>query len=383
MASGLEGAPWKRHVIDASSRGADGTRLMDVNRDGHLDIATGWEQGGLVRVYLNPGPKAVRKAWPAVSVGQARNVEDAVFADLDHDGAMDIISSCEGRTRSLYIHWAPSAPADYRNPKAWTTELLPASEGMMMWMYSEPLQIDGKHGIDVIAGGKGPNAAIGWWQSPPNPRDLDAWTWHPIRPCGWIMSLTATDMDGDGDQDILASDRKGPRSAALWLENPGNATDQWKEHPIGARGREVMFLSEADLDQDGLIDVIDAIRPRQIAFFQRLNQAGTQWREQFIEIPEISGDSKAVSAGDINLDGKMDLLYSCERANGEKHGVIWMEYRQSPAEKHWIAHDISGPEGVKHDLIPLLDLDGDGDLDAITCEEKTNLGVIWFENPHR
>ena len=29
----------------------------------------------------------------------------------------------------------------------------------------------------------------------------------------------------------------------------------------------------------------------------------------------------------------------------------------------------------------LADLDGDGDLDVLTCEEVGNLGVIWYENP--
>jgi hypothetical protein len=34
----------------------------------------------------------------------------------------------------------------------------------------------------------------------------------------------------------------------------------------------------------------------------------------------------------------------------------------------------------------LLDLDGDGDLDVLTCEENygpdsQGLGVIWYENP--
>ena len=38
---------WKRHVIDDTSRGADGTRLADINGDGLPDIATGWEQGGV------------------------------------------------------------------------------------------------------------------------------------------------------------------------------------------------------------------------------------------------------------------------------------------------------------------------------------------------
>ena len=34
-------------MIDASSRGADGVRLADVNGDGLMDITTGWEEGGI------------------------------------------------------------------------------------------------------------------------------------------------------------------------------------------------------------------------------------------------------------------------------------------------------------------------------------------------
>ena len=44
---------------------------------------------------------------------------------------------------------------------------------------------------------------------------------------------------------------------------------------------------------------------------------------------------------------------------------------------------LSGSDGTKHDLVALVDLDGDGDLDAITTEEVNNLGVIWYENPRK
>ena len=44
---------------------------------------------------------------------------------------------------------------------------------------------------------------------------------------------------------------------------------------------------------------------------------------------------------------------------------------------------ISDAEGVKYDRIELLDLDRDGDLDMITCEERAGLGVVWFENPQK
>ena len=82
----LVGVPWQRHIIDNASRGADGVRLADANRDGLPDIATGWEQGGAVRVCLNPGPARVKDKWPAVTVGNVPGVEDAVLVDLDGDG---------------------------------------------------------------------------------------------------------------------------------------------------------------------------------------------------------------------------------------------------------------------------------------------------------
>jgi hypothetical protein len=44
-------------------------------------------------------------------------------------------------------------------------------------------------------------------------------------------------------------------------------------------------------------------------------------------------------------------------------------------------YDISGPDGVKFDLAPVVDLDWDDDLDVIATEETENLGVVWYENP--
>ena len=53
----------------------------------------------------------------------------------------------------------------------------------------------------------------------------------------------------------------------------------------------------------------------------------------------------------------------------------------SNPEVEWSLQSISGVDGVKHDLVVPVDLDGDGDLDILTCEEVKNLGVIWYENP--
>jgi hypothetical protein len=373
-------------VIDDTSRGADGVRLADVNGDGFADIATGWEQGGVIRVYLNPGPFAARQRWPSVTVGRVGSPEDAVFTDLDADGAVDVVSSCEGDERSIFVHWAPRDARDYGTADAWRTEALPAAKGAMRWMFALPLEVDYRRGIDLVAGAKGPGAEIGWFEAPAETRRLDRWKWHPMYAAGWVMSLMARDMDADGDIDILASDRTGDNRGTLWLENPGPGPAQrqrWPEHRIGATGEEVMFLTEADLDRDGLTDVVAAVKPRRIFFHRRLGRDGLQWEEFVIPIPEAAGTAKAVAVGDIDMDGALDLVFSCERAHEGLSGIMWLSRRGRVSDPDWTPHDISGGEGVKYDLVELIDLDGDGDLDVLSCEESTDLGVIWYENPAR
>jgi len=380
---GRDERPWTRHAVDTSSRGADGVKLMDVNGDKLPDIVTGWEEGGLVRVYLNPGPAKVRDNWPAVTVGKVGNLEDAVFADLDGDGNVDVISAAEGGTKRISIHWAPKDPADYLKADKWTTAALPASLGKQ-WMFIEPAQLDGKCGLDFVAGAKNAGASIGWFQAPPDPRDANAWTYHKLRDAGWIMSIFMTDMNADGKPDILFSDRKGKRTGAFWMENPGPGealTKPWPEHPIGGLGKECMFLQRADLDGDGRADIVMPVKSKDILFLRSLDDKGLSWDSTTIAMPATCGRAKGIGVGDIDLNGKADLVFSCESATPPLSGVMRMG-REGPAEAaKWKAHDISGPEGVKYDLVVLIDLDHDGDLDVLTCEEARNLGVIWYENP--
>ncbi len=381
--AGAAGAPWRRRTVDASSRGADGVRLADANGDGLPDVVTGWEEGGRVRLCVNPGPARARDPWPAVTVGEVGSVEDAVLSDLDGDGAADVVSACEGRVRSLFVHWGPTDRGRLLEPGAWKTAPIPGSQGRMQWMFTLPLQIDGRRGVDLVAGGKNEGAALGWWESPARPRDLPEWRWHPLRPLGWLMSLIAEDMDGDGDADLLCSDRKGAGSGCFWMENPGPAaaTRAWTEHPVGARGREVMFAEIADLDGDGLRDVLAAVKPQEILVCRRRDRSGTRWEHSTLPCPPNAGGAKAVAAGDLDGDHRPDLVFTCEGATGGRHGVMGLRSRPGPGGPRWEPLVIGGPDGVKHDLVKLLDLDGDGDLDVLTCEETRNLGVFWYENP--
>lgn len=371
----ISSKPWKRHAIDNTSQGADGVKLGDWNRDGLQDIVTGWEEGGVVRIYTNPGTEKVRDPWPQTTVGEAPDVEEAILVDLNGDGHLEVISGTEGKTRTMFWH--------RQTDQTWQTDAFPATANTQMWMQAASLNLDGQHGTDLLLASKGKGATIGWLRAPQRPQDLDAWSFHPLREAGWIMSLFPHDMDGDGDSDVVFSDRKGRRSGVFWLENPGAAAVRgdgaWKEHAIGALGRQVMFADIGDLNGDGLVDLAVAVKPFEI--FLCLRQKNGGWKEQVLKLDATNlGTAKAVKIADLNGDGLADLMVTSEGANGPREGVTWLEQRR---DEPWRQHSLGGPEGVKFDLIQVLDLDGDGDLDVITCEEVDQLGVVWYENPLR
>ena len=374
--------PWKLHTIDKSSQGADGVRLFDVNSDGLMDIATGWEEGGIIRAYLHPKRGQEKKIWPGVTVGEVKSPEDAVFIDIDKDGAVDIVSSCEGSTRSMFIHWAPQSGKDYLDPTKWQTVAIPVTKGKQSWMYALPMQIDGVNADDLIVSSKGNGASVSWLQAPKDPHNLNAWKLHKLQDAGWIMSLISIDMDQDGHKDVLVSDRRGPNRGVYWLKYPGHKEaknlNQWSRHNIGGSDKEIKFISTGDLDGDGSIDVI-AIDTRSVIWFQKTHKG---WKEYVIPLPKGVGGGKSTAVCDVNSDGKKDIVFSCEGAKGELSGMRWLSWTNSPTEKIWKDHEIAGEPGIKYDRVVMHDIDGDGDLDALCCEERDQLGVFWYENPY-
>lgn len=378
---------WPRHTIDASSSGADGVKLADINADGRLDITTGWEEGGLTKLYLHPGKEQVKAEWPSVIVGRTPKVEDAVFADLDGDDLPEIISCTENKAEKIWIHRASGD--DLLNPQTWSQASLPAADGRMMWMYAEPLQVDGKNGIDLIAAGKNEGAALGWFEAPEDPRDLDAWKWHSITPVGWIMSILLRDIDEDGDTDIVITDRRGPLRGCRWLENPGVGArqhKQWKSHEIGPQGLEVMFMTMADLDGDGVEEAVVSERTGQtVRIYKQTDRDGVIWQETVIQLPLSKATAKSVEVGDMNGDGTPDLVISTN-TNGEiLAGLYWLDGQKIRTAQAGDFQSISGAHNAKYDKVELIDIDEDGDKDVLICEENygpesQGLGLIWYEN---
>ncbi len=372
-----EEAVWNMHIIDSGSVGADGVQLIDVNNDGLPDVVSAWEEGGCVRVSLNPGAENARNAWASETVGETPDIESAFASDLDGDGDMDIVASCEGDTKTMFVLW--------KDNESWTKQSIPASNNIMPWMMAIRVKIEGNQYPHIVAGGRGDGASVGYFSLSDNPRDIATWQWHHLSDAGWIMGIDASDIDGDGDVDILITDRVGPDRSLRWLENPNKEGESWANHFIASGIFNPFFFARGDLDHDGDEDIVFTANEGNkslLLICSRLDNSGDRWNVERLLFPDGVGTAKGVALGDINNDGNPDIILTCEHAREGKSGVFWVDGKTRNA------YLISGPVGIKYDNVVLFDLDADGDLDIITTEENeggpgTGLGVVWYENPGR
>lgn len=406
----LIGTPWAMHRLDSDPpAGSDGVKLADVNGDGLMDLVCGFEEGGVSRIYIHPGQDKVREHWTYVEL-PSPDVEDAVLVDLDGDGNMDVVTASEGADQQIRFHWAPKDSSDYLKSEAWETETVPVMAGVSAWMFVVPHQFLEYGGPDLIVGSKRKpgaegldEAVVGWLQSPDNPREVNDWTFHPITTAGWIMSIDPVDMNGDGMLDILISDRRSSSQTGVrWLKNPGPESvkfyQPWESIMVGLQEGEPMFLTRADLDEDGQDEILVPDLYRGLTILDR--QSDHEWVANTIAYPDWAGGrGKAVACGDIDLDGRMDFVLSFEeegkvasipfseyQKNG-KYSVVWAKtMHEDGFQSSWEFYKVSGMAGRKFDLVNLIDMDGDGDLDILTNdenEENDGLGVVWYENPVR
>jgi len=252
--------------------------------------------------------------------------------------------------------------------------LLAMSWGQVVPLVFEPVQVDttierpytkmiadvnqdGRHDL-IVGGAAGP---LVWYES-------SSWRKWVIAEGGYqTVSGSVGDMDNDGDLDVVMG-------GLLWYENPlpkQPATQSpWVAHKIADHPTHDVLVG--DLDGDGHLDVVarnQSAFSRKAGnhiylFYQFPNQ---KWQERVLECPHGEG----IALADLDSDKDPDIVI----------GGVWFE-NPGARDGDWKSHEFCSwhPNAA----IGVGDINRDGRLDVVLAPSELRgewFRLSWFENP--
>ncbi len=177
----------------------------------------------------------------------------------------------------------------------------------------------------------------------------------------------AQDINGDGWVDSIVIGMPG--EPCRWYENPKNKPGHWKERiVVNSACNETPMM--ADLLGDGRAVLLFGVRPQGLmAWFSIPKDLEGLWDMHAVSGPNAPGTerySHGLGAGDINGDGRNDVLFTSG----------WWEAPQDRTKTNWTFHPANlGPPCA--DML-VYDIDGDGASDVITSSAH-GYGIWWFQ----
>jgi hypothetical protein len=339
----------------------------DVNGDGRLDIVMSPAEiaGGRYRISWFEAPRDRTTEWVEHVVdADVEAVHHFVgVADFDQDGRMDIAAAM------MHQGKAPTEVKIYVNQDAgrtWFKQVLSTKGSHNMRI----VDIDGDGDPDLFgANWEGENQHPELWINMTCKPGVGCpcWRRHVIdgnRP-GKAVFISAADLDGDGHIDLAGG--------AWWYKNPGTPTGSWERIAFGKPAFDVVLL--ADLDGDGDIDAL-ATRWREDKYDSRFVFAENDGHGHFRlrdDLPAGAGDFlQGVALSHFGTDGRLQVALSWHRPQDEAdRGIQLLTVPKHPAVEPWRLEKIS-PES-QDEALSAGDIDRDGHIDLL-------LGTRWMRN---
>ncbi len=280
----------------------------------------------------------------------------SVYAtDIDGDGDMDVLSASEGGFGiNVQLAWYENDGEGNFGPQQ---IILENTIDDTVSVYAT--DIDGDGDMDVLSASIG---KIAWHENIDGLGDFGPQQIITTN-VEYASSVYATDIDGDGDMDVLSASQIDNKIA--WYENVNGDGTVWTEHIITSNALGAWSVYATDIDGDGDIDVLSASElDNEIAWYENVNGLGTVWTEHIIS-PD-AGMARSVYSTDIDGDGDMDVL----SASGDNK-IAWYE---NDGNGDFGPQQIITTNALGTWSVYFTDIDGDGDMDVISGE------IAWYEN---
>ncbi len=296
---------------------------LDVDRDGLLDVVHVGYPGVEAFWYQNPG--RTDSHWARHLLHGNVDNESPALVDLTGDGRPELVCNSGGAFCYLTQAEDPQAP--------WVLHRVSPDLGKQRFTHGLGVgDVNGDGRSDLLESG-------GWWEQPESLEGDPLWAHHAYpfsREVGGAQ-MYAYDIDGDGDSDVVAS-LHAHNWGLSWFEQVRDEQGEvdFVEHPLMGASREVSpwgvrfsaphAMDVADVDGDGLLDLVTGKRhwshgpdgdpipgEPSVLYWFRLERTPTGARFVPHLIDDDSGVGTQVKAGDLNGDGRVDVLVGNKR----------------------------------------------------------------------
>jgi hypothetical protein len=293
----IMGILWEEHTIDGDFDGANCVYATDIDGDGDIDVLG--SAGLAYEITWWENTDGTGTSWNEHLIDDAYGQALAVYAaDIDGDGDTDVLGGAQWSPG--YITWWENMDG---SGTAWYLRHIDI--GFFPPVSIHAADVDGDGDIDVL-GAAYVNNEMTWWENA-NGTGLP-WIEHNINST-YIeaTSIYATDVNGDGYTDVLGA--SSGLGCITWWENTDGTGTTWIMRQITNDFDAAQSVYATDLDGDGDTDVLGAAwGDGEITWWENTDGAGTSWAEHIVD--SDFGGANCVYATDVNGDGYTDVLGS-------------------------------------------------------------------------
>jgi hypothetical protein len=338
-----------KHTIATIGQPLDVT-VGDINGDGQLDLATVSVANGEVAWWENNGQGGYSKKQIKTGFDGGRTIR---AGDIDGDGDTDLIAASISLHR---IEW-------YENDgsQKFTVNNLDLNFRGAHTVQLTDLDQDGD--LDILCSGWDNTLAlseVAWWEN----KGGKVFTKHLVSSqLDQSPFVEATDMDLDGDLDLIGSDETP--GEVYWWEN--NGSQVYSEHLIDNQFTLAHTVLARDIDKDGDPDILASATSSSLLAWYENTGSGTFKKHAMDNL----GGAIWLDMADFDLDGDNDMI-----ATGM--AATTLALYSNNGRQNFSKSVVSG--GITSGFaLSINDLDQDGDPDVVAIGYNSNF-LGWWEN---